>query len=298
MGGILVNHPNILTIFEVGQHEGIYFIASELVNGNTLRQKLQDPLTPSAVVDIAIQATAGLKAANDAGTVHRGVKPENITIREDGLVKIVDFGLARVAERHTAFARMRTGQAGSDTRPGLVLGTSQYMSPEQARGIAVDARADIFSLGAVMYEIVRGKPAFEGKTDSDRIAAILLTEPRPLCETTPGAPSELARIIGRAMSKDVETRYQSAAELLAELQAVRQAYLLSASNVIGKPRAARATRVEFAAVALLCVLSILFFAVRRRKDVIAPAAGRPISLAILPFRNLRQDPDSDFLGSP
>jgi serine/threonine protein kinase len=220
-----LNHPNILTVYELGRWEGRSFIVSEFVEGVTLRQKLASRLDILSVLDIAIQAAAGLKAAHAAGIVHRDIKPENLMIRQDGLLKIVDFGLARILERGPD----RVGECGNGTQPGVVLGTTKYMSPEQARGLPVDARTDTFSLGAVMYEMLAGKPAFEAETDSDRIAAILLQDPPPLAQATPNAPAELIRLVETAISKTTEDRYQSADELLTALESIKR-------NSSSKPR--------------------------------------------------------------
>lgn len=283
-----LNHPNILTIYEVGQHEGRLFIASELVEGLTVRQKLLGGrLDAGTTVGLAIQAAAGLRAAHAAGIVHRDIKPENLMVRADGLLKIVDFGLARIGEQAS---QPRQGE--TLTRPGVVLGTTRYMSPEQARGLPVDGRSDLFSLGAVMYEMLAGRPAFEGRTDSDRIAAILLHDPPPLGEVAPATPPELVRIIERAMRKDVGGRYQNAQELWADLDSLRKA--LETGEQAAGPRR-RTFAFSIAAAAILAVAGAAWFA-HSKMEPAAVSGGRPRSLAILPFRNLRPDPASDFLG--
>lgn len=289
-----LNHPNIVTIYEVGRHGDRFFIAAEYIEGTTLREQLSAPLDIAAVLDIATQATTGLKAAHAAGIVHRDIKPENLMIRQDGLVKIVDFGLAHtVRHRAHAFVPVGTVTPVENTRPGLVLGTTRYMSPEQARGLPVDARTDIFSLGVVLYEMLSGRAPFDGETESDRIAAVLLKEPKPLKRVAPGVPAELARIVGRAMAKDVNDRYESAAELLADLQTVRQ-NLQPNTNVVGG-RAARWLAPLGIGLAIACCV-LLAILVLRWKIPPASSPRHPLSLAILPFRNLRPDPDSDFLG--
>ncbi len=291
-----LNHPNILTIYEVGRYEGEFFIAAEYVEGVTLRQNLSARLPVSAVLDIAIQAATGLHAAHAAGIVHRDIKPENLMIRHDGLLKIVDFGLARVAARSraTVGAALRENQ----TEAGMVLGTTKYMSPEQARGLPVDARTDLFSLGAVLYEMLSGRAPFSGETDSDRIAAILLNHPEPLRKASPTAPAELVRIVERAMAKEADRRYQSAAELLGDLQSAQHA--LAQKGDGAKTRRWHGFRNKPLTLALIFVsvgLAIAFFALLRWKTSPPEAsAGHPLSLAILPFRNLTRDPDSDFLG--
>ena len=279
-----LNHPNILTIYEVGEEDGRFFIASEFVDGVTLRSKLATGrLDTSVVLDLAIQAAAGLQAAHSAGIMHRDIKPENLMLRDDGLLKIVDFGLARAGGQVH-------GQPDSVTRPGMVLGTTRYMSPEQARGLAVDGRTDIFSLGVVLYEMLAGRPPFEGQTDSDRIAAILMNDPPPLLEAASGVPRELVRIVERAMRKSTTERYQNARELLDDLQSLRRSLDSQAAPM---PTRKRVMALGLAAVGL-ALLAVLWFAVRKSPG--ASHGANPRSLAVLPFRNLRQDASTDFLG--
>ena len=151
-----LNHPNILTIYEFGQADGVHFIASEFVEGATLRQKMANGrLELNAAVDIAIQIASALSAAHACGIVHRDIKPDNVIVRTDGIVKVLDFGIAKLSERRVGrddSSKRRRPLASSTSEPGMVMGTAKYMSPEQARGIAVDARSDIFSLGSVIYE--------------------------------------------------------------------------------------------------------------------------------------------------
>ena len=216
-----LNHPNILTIYEFGQANGLHFIAAEYVDGVTLRQELGGGrLELRAAIDIAIQMASALAAAHASGIVHRDVKPENVIVRTDGIVKVLDFGIAKLSSS-------RAGQSVPEavstlavltSEPGMVRGTAKYMSPEQARGMEVDARSDIFSLGSVMYELVTGKAAFEGDTASDVIAEILKSEPAPPGEFAPEVPPEIERIIGRALRKERESRYQSVRDLLLDLQ--------------------------------------------------------------------------------
>ena len=179
-----LNHPNILTIYEVGEFQGVRFIVSEFVDGPTLGAKLAGgPLDPAAAIDIAIQVASGLVAAHAAQIVHRDIKPENLVMRADGLVKIVDFGIAKlIEERGSLRVGAAAGRSGGGTRTGTIIGTARYMSPEQARGFSVDGRTDLFSLATVVYETIAGKPPFQGDTDSDVVAEILKTEPPPLTQ--------------------------------------------------------------------------------------------------------------------
>src|SRR5579863_9207778 len=216
-----LNHPNILTIHEFGQADGMHFIASEFIEGVTLRQRLANGrLELSSAVEIAIQIASALAAAHVCGIVHRDIKPENVIVRTDGIVKVLDFGIAKLTERRVGetIRRRATTVGASTSEPGMVLGTAKYMSPEQARGIEVDPRSDIFSLGAVIYELVTGRSAFEGGTASDIIAEILKVELPPPVEFAPEVPHELERIISKAMRKDRDSRYQSVRDLLIDLQ--------------------------------------------------------------------------------
>ena len=218
-----LNHPNIITIYEILRAGSTQLIATEFVEGETLRQRLShSPLTLSESLHIAVQVADALTAAHKAGIIHRDIKPENIMLRPDGYVKVLDFGLAKLAEdspdvpmEEALTKQVRTGS-------GVVIGTAAYMSPEQARGKAVDARTDIFSLGAVIYEMVSQRQPFDGETPSDVLAAILKTEPEPLIALLAGVPVELSRIVMKALRKDPEERYQVVKDLLIDLKSLAQ----------------------------------------------------------------------------
>jgi hypothetical protein len=217
-----LNHPNILTIHEIGEADGAHYIVSEFVEGETLREQMRrEPLSLTAALDVARQVAGALAAAHAAGIVHRDIKPENVMARPDGLVKVLDFGLARFTERPAA-SSAADSQAETvsqlSAEPGVVMGTVNYMSPEQARGQKVDHRTDIFSLGVMLYEMVAGRRPFDGETAIDAIAAILRTDPPLVNQLRPCLPTEMERIIGQMLAKDRESRYGSAAELRAELQ--------------------------------------------------------------------------------
>ena len=217
-----LNHPNILTIYEIGLTETGRFIATEYVEGETLRQLLAGTRPGLAqVLEIGIQAAEALAAAHQAGIVHRDIKPENIMIRRDGYVKVLDFGLAKPAPQRESGDEAPTF-VGTDTNPGVIMGTVNYMSPEQGRGLRVDQRTDVFSLGIVLYEMVAGHSPFQGATSSDTLASILLREPPPLDSCAPGTPEELQRILARALAKNRDDRYPTAGELMNDLKALRQ----------------------------------------------------------------------------
>ena len=221
-----LNHPNILTIHEVGEDNGAHFIATEYIDGKTLRRHMSgSALEPLEILNIALQVASALEEAHGAGIVHRDIKPDNIMIRGNGYVKVLDFGLAKLTEAATD-RTPSDGEASTrvlvQTDAGVVMGTSHYMSPEQARGKPVDVRSDIWSLGVVMYEMVAGRTPFEGETSTDVIVAITQKEAAPLARFAPHVPPELEWIINKALRKDREERYQTIKELLTDLRRLKQ----------------------------------------------------------------------------
>ena len=218
-----LNHPNIITIYEIRQAAGSHVIATEFVEGETLRHRLsRAPLTLAETLNIAIQVADALSAAHKVGIIHRDIKPENIMQRPDGYVKVLDFGLAKLSEQATPAVAAEAPTIQVRTGSGIVIGTAGYMSPEQARGLDVDHRSDIFSFGAVIYEMLARRKPFEGDTPSDTLAAILKTEPPPLVRVAQGVPSELVRIVNKSLRKDREERYQVVKDLWLDLKALRQ----------------------------------------------------------------------------
>ena len=215
-----LNHPNILTVYEIGAEGNRQFIATEFIEGVTLRASLASGrMNPKAALEIAVQVASALAAAHETGVVHRDIKPENIMLRPDGYVKVLDFGIAKLTEQRPALDHYEVGTtAVLETRPGLVLGTGQYMSPEQARGQNVDARSDIWSMAVVVYEMVSGSPPFRGETPSDCIASILTTEPPSLSSVSADVPIKLESILQKALRKNSDERYQTIEEMLADLR--------------------------------------------------------------------------------
>jgi eukaryotic-like serine/threonine-protein kinase len=317
-----LNHPNILTIYEFGEADGIRFIASEFIEGATLRQKLTTGrMDVSSAIDVAIQMASALAAAHDHGIVHRDIKPENVIVRSDGIVKILDFGIAKLGEARLGTTILGNASAvtSSISQTGLVLGTARYMSPEQARGADVDGRSDIFSLGSVIYELITGHHAFEGGTASDVIAEILKVEPPAPVDFAPDLPYEVERIIGKALRKDRANRYQSVRDLLIDLQDFKKESEFQAKlQEVAKPdgtksgsgwrtpargiaparvREKRIPRGKLSAalaVVLIAAAGTLSYFYVRKANSSAAAPAR--SMAVLPFQNLKPDPETDFLG--
>ena len=215
-----LNHPNIITIFDIGQDGSTHFIATEFIEGETLRQRISaGKLSISEALNIAVQVASALSAAHSVNVVHRDVKPENIMLRTDGHVKILDFGLAKLTNARSENAAFQSGHLPLiKTEPGVVLGTPGYMSPEQACGESVDRRTDIFSLGVVLYEMITGHRPFDGKTVGEIIAATLSKEPQPLKEYAPEVSDEIQRVITTVLCKDRESRHQTADELVGALK--------------------------------------------------------------------------------
>ncbi len=317
-----LNHPNIVTVYEFGQVDGLRFIASEYIEGTTLRKKMRaGRLELKEALDIAIQMATALASAHDNGIVHRDIKPENVIVRADGLVKVLDFGIAKLVSMRNSAATVTS----SISEPGVVVGTAKYMSPEQARGQEVDARSDIFSLGSVLYELFTGKQAFTGETSSDVIAEILKAEPAPPIESAPDLPYEIERIIGKALRKEREQRYQSVRDLLIDLQdykkesefqaKLQRAPRSGALRADGtrsssgwrvpayNPGVSQPVAREFphgkllvGVTAAFCVaLAVVGYFYKYRSGT--PTNGPQLrSLAVLPFKNVKQDPAIDFLG--
>jgi serine/threonine protein kinase len=215
-----LNHPNIIAVYEIGEDAGLHYMAAEWVEGKTLREFLQgSPPSFAQILSIARQTAAALAAAHAAGIVHRDIKPENLMLRPDGLVKVLDFGLAKLIS-----GRKTSGGGGTAglTGPGMILGTLPYMSPERVRMLPADARSDIFSLGVLLYEMIAGRPPFTGEDTNDTINALLDSEPPPLAAFRFDTPADLQRIVSRMLCKNPAGRYQRCEELLADLQNLKQ----------------------------------------------------------------------------
>ncbi|MBW3563780.1 MAG: protein kinase [Acidobacteria bacterium] len=311
-----LNHPNVLTIFEIGEYEGEHFLAVEYIDGETLRERIRrGPMTVGEVIEVASGIAAALAEAHTAGVIHRDIKPENVMIRRDGLVKVLDFGLAKRAESVDPGAPTVVRA----TAPGTIMGTVTYMSPEQARGLEVDARTDLFSLGAVLYEMLTGRTPFAGKTNTDVLAAIIGSEPLPISRFAGDAPREVHWITQKALHKERDERYQSAKEMLADLRRVKRdvesgvpaagdpaaaSTIASDDRVSGSPTDPATTvssaeyvmsgirkhRTAFAIVIVAVVSAILIAGLFSLRST-------PIdSVAVLPFEYAEGDPDSEYLA--
>src|ERR1041385_5894955 len=219
-----LSHPNVCVVHEIGEtDDGRPFIAMEYVEGVTLRQRMRDHVMKHGdVLDIAIQIADALTAAHEAGIVHRDIKPENIVIRPEGYVKILDFGLAKLTERYKGVSHMTMSTLLFDSSPGIVIGRAAYMSPEQARGVGVDERTDIWGLGVVLYEMASGRPPFTGETPTDVVVAIVERDQPPISQFVEGTPPELERIVRKALRKDRNERYQIVKELAIDLRTLRR----------------------------------------------------------------------------
>src|ERR1700757_5114767 len=231
-----LNHPNILAVFDIGQHNGSPFLVSELLEGETLRAVLDRGALPQRkAVDYAVQIAQGLAAAHEKGIIHRDLKPENVFVTRDGRIKILDFGLAKLAQKPGTEPDGVT-MTSSHTAAGVVMGTASYMAPEQVRGQAVDPRTDIFAFGAVLYEMLTGKRAFRRDTVPETMTAVLKEGLPDLADSATGVSPALDRIVRRCVEKNPEQRFQSAKDLSFALASLSGADSSAAGVVAAGPR--------------------------------------------------------------
>ncbi|MEP6704469.1 MAG: protein kinase, partial [Acidobacteriota bacterium] len=319
-----LNHPNILVIHEISIGEDANFIVSEFVEGRTLRDVIAGPdATLGTVLDIATQSAGALAAAHGAGIVHRDIKPENIVIRPDGYVKVLDFGLAKLLKPQNPFADEANETAiQNHTAQGVIMGTVNYMSPEQAKAETVDERTDIFSLGVVVYELLSGVAPFQGKSMSETFANVINAEPKPLALSASNVSHELQRIVSKMLRKDKAERYQTAKDLHSDLKALKANIAfdekLGSSPAAGPnnatvllPRqtnenldpdtkinavpAGKKNPARWIALALLAVTAVglaYYFYAGRQQSV----SSERRSLAVLPFTNASQDASAEYLA--
>jgi eukaryotic-like serine/threonine-protein kinase len=303
-----LEHPNICTIHDIDEDAGRHFIVMELVEGETLKDRLVTrPLSLGSLLDFGIQIADALDSAHGHGIVHRDIKPANILVTKRGQVKLMDFGLAKRAGPPEAAGSGVSGLATAIgeqhlTSPGSAIGTVAYMSPEQARGEELDARTDLFSFGAVLYEMATGRQPFIGNTSAIIFDGILNRAPVSPVRLNPNLPPELERIVNTALEKDPELRYQTAAELRSELKRLKRdsesgrSAAATGAVAVPPPPAAKRWWIPLAvAVALVGVGAVIWFATRR-PSVPAPAgSSAQMSLAVLPFQSLGADKSADFL---
>jgi TolB-like protein len=305
-----LNHPNLCTLYEIGDHQGMPFLAMERLEGETLRSLLErGPLPVPRLLELALEIADALEAAHRAGIVHRDLKPANLFVTTLGHAKILDFGLAKLLPGDLAGASQLPTREEPLTTSGATLGTFPYMAPEQALGEPIDARADLFSLGAVLYEMASGHPAFTGGTALAVVDAILHRDPQPLEQAAPETPPELSHIVGKALEKDRDLRYQGAAELRSDLKRLQRALHGSsagsadeATRVIASGAGARTTpwrRRRRPAIGLLGAALLLAagaWILGRYRSAPAPAEAGSRSVAVLPFRDLGALPADAYLG--
>jgi len=290
-----LNHANILTVYEVGQSDETHFIATEYIDGHTIRElSASDNLTISETLEIVSQILTGLSAAHAAGIVHRDIKPENVMRRKDDTVKILDFGIAKLVEDSASELSTMNSRMTSRTEVGTVLGTIAYISPEQARGLAIDERTDIWSVGVVLYEMLAGRRPFSGATNADTIVSILERTPAPLfgVESKVRGLVLLQRVVVKALSKDVGERYQSSAEMLADLEQAKGEILASSRNrkslinanttvaevrtlALSRPSPRRRAAVVLAIAALIVLIVVAGILYRRSASRAAPEPPSP-----------------------
>ncbi len=289
----ILNHPNVTAVYDIGQRDGSPYVVTELLEGETLRSHFAGgPLAPRRAIDYAVQIAHGLAAAHEKSIIHRDLKPENLFVTRDGRVKILDFGLAKLTQTESGGPQTNLPTATAGTEPGVVLGTLGYMSPEQVRGKHADARSDIFSFGAVLYEMLSGRKAFHGDSAADTMSAILREDPPDLSATNRLIPPALDRIVRHCLEKNPEARFHSAHDLAFDLQALSgvQAGEIQASPSITRRPKLTAALVATSAVAL-CLATAL-------AAVLASRPSRPERVARLMRFTIPIPPGTTYSASP
>jgi serine/threonine protein kinase len=297
-----LNHPNILSIYDVGKNDGSPYVVSELLEGETLRRRIAGtPMTQRRAIDYALQIANGLAAAHEKGIIHRDLKPDNIFVTNDGRVKILDFGLAKLTQPDGNQSQTEIPTRRVDTNPGVIMGTVGYMSPEQVKGRQVDQRSDIFSFGAILYEMLSGRRAFHGESPAETMSAILKEDPPELSQTNQNVSPALARFVNRCLEKNPESRFHSASDLAFALELFQGVLrVLRRQSLWATPGLQLRTRerlIWIAAVSLPLIIAIaLAFSNFRR----APNASQTVRFFItptdqVPFVNAVISPDGRLL---
>ena len=291
-----LSHPNILAIFDFGTHEGTTYAVTELLEGETLRGKIETgPISQKQAVDYALQVVKGLSAAHEKGIVHRDLKPENLFVTRDGHLKILDFGLAKKVEAVAPEEQTNAPTGSGHTEPGVVMGTAGYMSPEQIKGLPVDHRSDIFSFGAILYELLSGKKAFRRQTNAETMAAILMQEPPELSESGRNISPALDHIVKHCLEKDRDNRFQSAKDVAFALSEQSSSSVVSGASGVQPavpPTGKKKVLIAVAAIVVLVAVAGVFL-LRRPHGGLGEAGGVK-RVAVLPFENLGAPEDDYF----
>jgi serine/threonine protein kinase/Tfp pilus assembly protein PilF len=292
-----LNHPNIVTIHDIGQHEGTHYIAMEFVEGKTLREMLVgEPLPTKKLLKLSTQIAEGLAKAHSAGIVHRDLKPENLMVTGDGFVKILDFGLAKLVPEPSG-GDSDAATIAKETREGTILGTTAYMSPEQAAGRPVGHHSDQFSFGSILYEMATGKAAFSRETVTETLAAVMRDEPEPASVSNPHVAVQLTHIIGRCLEKGPHQRYDSTRDVARELESVHELSTAPQAALWTSRRLPVAGAIGFGLLAMLVVMATALFTEDVQEWIAGDRGPRRIeSIAVLPLENLSGDPEQEYFA--
>src|SRR5438552_3735340 len=300
-----LNHPNILIVHDIGSHEGSPYVVSELLEGETLRKRISGaPLAQRRAIEYALKIANGLAAAHEKGIVHRDLKPDNIFITKDGRVKILDFGIAKLTQADATRSQTDIPTRRVDTGPGVVMGTVGYMSPEQVRGQAVDHRSDIFSFGAILYEMLSGRRAFHGESAADTMSAILKEDPPDLSDTNQNISPALERLVNHCLEKNPESRFHSASDLAFALEAISGSSGASDQTMMAMTSLPLRERIRkqlpwiiaaLLALALIAALPFVFLYLRSapasRPNVVRAMIPPPENAHLLYFNQMAVSPD-------